>query len=45
MVPMLECAIADTRNGDPAKRQREDDLRLMRQLAVQAAVLATEGEK
>jgi len=37
MVPVLARAVADTRQDDPAKREREDELRLLRQLAVQVA--------
>jgi len=44
MVPVLERAVADTRDGDPAMSEREDELRLMRQLAVQVA-RATGGER
>jgi hypothetical protein len=35
MLPVLEQAVADTKDGDPAKPKREDHLRLVRQLAVQ----------
>lgn len=44
MLPTLEQGMADTRDGDPAKPEREHELRLMRQLAAQVIHATGGGE-